>query len=86
MSPELLLTLLSQTSLNPTPSESSLVLRGVDHSAVASTDTFLSSKLRYTQDSHGQDICLLVLDDGQEVGVMMGWEREISKCSPLSDV
>ncbi|KAG2059177.1 hypothetical protein BDR06DRAFT_949851 [Suillus hirtellus] len=74
---ELLLTLLSQTSLNPTPSESSLVLRGVDNSAVASTNTFLSSKLRYTQDSHGQDICLLVLDDGQEVGVMMGWEREI---------
>ncbi|KAG2119660.1 uncharacterized protein F5147DRAFT_625311 [Suillus discolor] len=74
---ELLLTLLSQTSFNPTPSESSLVLRGVDNSAVASTDAFLSSKLRYTQDSHGQDICLLVLDDGQEVGVMMGWEREI---------
>ncbi|KAG2750251.1 hypothetical protein P692DRAFT_20952825 [Suillus brevipes Sb2] len=73
---ELLLTLLSsQTSLNPTPS--SFVLRDVDNSAVASTDAFLSSKLRYTQDAHGQDICLLDLDDGQEVGVMMGWEREI---------
>lgn len=83
--PELLLTLLSsQTSLNPTPS--SFVLRDVDNSAVASTDAFLSSKLRYTQDAHGQDICLLDLDDGQEVGVMMGWEREISKCSPLSGV
>lgn len=73
---ELLLTLLSsQTSLNPTLS--SFVLRDVDNSALASTDAFLSSKLRYTQDAHGQDICLLDLDDGQEVGVMMGWEREI---------
>ncbi|KAG2364901.1 hypothetical protein BDR07DRAFT_1278717 [Suillus spraguei] len=81
---ELLLNLLSsQTLLNPTPS--SFVLRDVDNSAVASTDAFLSSKLRYTQDAHGQDICLLDLDDGQEVGVMMGWEREISECSPLSD-
>jgi protein arginine N-methyltransferase 2 len=77
---EMLLTLLSsQTSLNPT--SSSLVLQGTDSSAVASTDAFLSSKLRYTQDAHGQDICLLEFDDGQEVGVMMGWEREISKCN-----
>ena len=77
---EMLLTLLSsQTSLNPTPS--SLVLQGTDNSAVASTDAFLASKLRYTQDAHGQDICMLELDDGQEVGVMMGWEREISKCN-----
>ena len=83
--PELLLTLLSsQTSLDPTPS--SLILQDVDNSAVASTDAFLSSKLRYTQDAHGQDICLLEFDDGQEVGVMMGWEREISKCNPVSDV
>ncbi|OAX43320.1 arginine methyl transferase [Rhizopogon vinicolor AM-OR11-026] len=73
---EMLLTLLSsQTSLNPTPS--SLVLQGTDNSAVASTDAFLSSHLRYTRDVHGQDICLLELDDGQEVGVMMGWERDI---------
>jgi protein arginine N-methyltransferase 2 len=58
----------------------------MDDSAVASTDAFLSSKLRYTQDAHAQDICLLDLNDGQEVGVMMGWEREISKCSPSSGV
>lgn len=81
----MLLTLLStQTSLNPTPS--SLVLQGADNSAVASTDAFLSSKLRYTQDAHGQDICLLELDDGEEVGVMMGWEREISKYRSASNV
>lgn len=73
---ELLLNLLSsQTLLDPTPS--SFVLRDVDNSAVASADAFLSSKLRYTQDAHGQDICMLDLNDGQEVGVMMGWEREI---------
>jgi len=75
---EMLLTLLSsQTSLHSTPS--SLVLQGTDNSAVASTDAFLSSKLRYTQDAQGQDICLLEFDDGQEVGVMMGWEREIMR-------
>ncbi|KAJ8587466.1 hypothetical protein M405DRAFT_741742 [Rhizopogon salebrosus TDB-379] len=77
---EMLLTLLSsQTSLNPT--SSSLVLQGTDNSAAASTDAFLSLKLRYTQDAHGQDICLLEFDDGQEVGVMMGWEREIMQAT-----
>jgi hypothetical protein len=80
----LLALLSSQASLNSTPS--SLVLQGTDKSAVASTDAFLSSHLRYTRDVHGQDICLLELDDGQEVGVMMGWERDISECSSASHV
>ena len=59
------------------PSE--LVLKVVDDSALASTDAYLSSKLRYTTDEHGQKIVLLRdADTGVEVGVMMGWEREIS--------
>ncbi|KAI0038902.1 hypothetical protein FA95DRAFT_1659148 [Auriscalpium vulgare] len=54
----------------------SLVLKSTDTSAFASTDAFLSSKLRYTKDKNGQAICLLE-SEGNEVGVMMGWEREI---------
>ncbi|KAH8988028.1 S-adenosyl-L-methionine-dependent methyltransferase [Lactarius akahatsu] len=44
--------------------------------ALGSTDNFLSSRLRYTSDEHGQEICLLQSGD-TEIGVMMGWERGI---------
>lgn len=75
---ELLLTLVSaKSSLIETPS--SLVIRRDDASAAGSTDAFLASRLQYTKDAKGQEICLLKLEDGGEVGVMMGWEREISK-------
>ncbi|KAF7376194.1 hypothetical protein MSAN_00034500 [Mycena sanguinolenta] len=47
-----------------------------DDTAAASTDAFLSSKLRFIVDEHGQNICMLDVD-GEEVGVMMGWERNI---------
>lgn len=70
--PELLLALLSTTS----KSLSSLVLRATDSTATGSTDEFLSSKLRFTQDAHGQDICLVTVEE-DEIGVMMGWERPI---------
>jgi protein arginine N-methyltransferase 2 len=53
------------------------MLGAVDDSAAASTDAFLSSKLKFTTDNQGQEICLLKLDDGTEVGVMMGWETPI---------
>ncbi|KAF9241531.1 hypothetical protein BU15DRAFT_87124 [Melanogaster broomeanus] len=73
---ELLLALLSsRSSLTQTPS--SLVIRDYDTSAVGSTDAFLGSRLHYTKDVNGQEICLLKLEAGEEVGVMMGWEREI---------
>ncbi|KAG6861085.1 hypothetical protein C0995_004022 [Termitomyces sp. Mi166 len=71
--PELLLSLLSRSSLD-TPS--SLLLKETDSSATGSTDAFLSSKLTYTKDDNGQDICLLKVGD-EEVGVMMGWEYNI---------
>lgn len=71
----MLLGLLSSRSTGD--SATSLVLRPSDDSPAASTDVFLSSKLRFTRDGHGQDICLLKVADDEEVGVMMGWEREI---------
>ncbi|KAH9972414.1 arginine methyl transferase [Lactifluus volemus] len=53
-----------------------LVLKEVDDTVLGSTDKFLSSRLRFTIDVHGQEICLLQSND-IEIGVMMGWEREI---------
>jgi len=38
----------------------------------------LKSKLKYTTDGRGQKICLLDVD-GEEVGVMMGWEEGIMR-------
>jgi len=75
---ELLLTLLSsREALSDSPL--SLVLKATDTTAAGSTEEFLSSHLRFTTDEHGQDICLLRLEDGDEVGVMMGWERDIMR-------
>ncbi|KAF9501545.1 arginine methyl transferase [Pleurotus eryngii] len=74
---EMLLALLSKK--HHSEPASSLILRSTDESAAGSTDAFLSSKLRYTTDAGGQEICLLQMDGGEEVGVMMGWEREIMR-------
>ena len=57
----------------------SLVLKASDDSAAGSTDNFLTSRLRYTQDDNGQEICLVRVSDTEDVGVMMGWERVISE-------
>lgn len=57
-----------------------LVLKEEDDTALGSTDNFLSSRLRYMSDEHGQEICLLQSGD-TEIGVMMGWERGISAFS-----
>jgi hypothetical protein len=71
---ELLLALLSsQTSCE---SASALVLRDTDSTANNSTDAFLSSKLTFTKDARGQNICLLNAGE-DEIGVMMGWEQGI---------
>ncbi|EMD37365.1 hypothetical protein CERSUDRAFT_114038 [Gelatoporia subvermispora B] len=75
---ELLLSLLSSRA-PPTDSPLSLVLKATDTSAMGSTDAFLSSRLEYTKDEHGQEICLLKVSDEEEVGVMMGWEHGIMK-------
>ncbi|KAG6819583.1 hypothetical protein H0H93_010509 [Arthromyces matolae] len=73
-SKELLLSLLASKSsiANPT----TLLLKESDSSATGSTQAFLSSKLTYVKDDHGQDICLLKVG-AEDVGVMMGWERDI---------
>lgn len=71
---ELLLDLISSKPSLPV----SVVLRAEDDTATGSTEVFLASKLHYTRDKHGQEICLLREGD-KEVGVMMGWEREISE-------
>ncbi|KAF8444538.1 arginine methyl transferase [Boletus edulis BED1] len=75
---ELLLTLVSSKSaLVEAPS--SLIICQDDESALGSTDAFLASCLQYTKDASGQEICLLKLEDGEQVGVMMGWERDIMR-------
>ena len=75
---ELLLTLLSSKNALA-ESSLSLVLKATDETAAGSTDSFLSSRLRYTRDEHGQEICLVRAGDSEDVGVMMGWERDISE-------
>ncbi|KAJ7251483.1 S-adenosyl-L-methionine-dependent methyltransferase [Mycena haematopus] len=75
---ELVLALLS--SHNTTDSASAMILRSTDDTAAASTDAFLSSKLRFIVDDQGQDICMLDID-GEEVGVMMGWEKNIMQAT-----
>ncbi|KAJ7188177.1 arginine methyl transferase [Mycena filopes] len=72
---ELVLALLSSRG-SSAASGSAMILRPIDDSAAASTDAFLCSKLRFTVDDHGQDTCMLNVD-GEEIGVMMGWENII---------
>ena len=58
-------------------SPSHLILKSEDETAAGSTEEFLKSKLVFEKDDNGQDVC--VVDVGSEkVGVMMGWERDIS--------
>lgn len=61
-----------------------LVLRSEEQTAAGSTDEFLKTRLKYSKDERGQEICLASLGDGEEVGVMMGWEQEISRFFFLS--
>lgn len=77
---ELLLSLLSSKS-TPSSSPLSLILKAADSSSFGSTSAFLSSRLVFKKDKNDQDICLLRREeDGEEVGVMMGWERGLSAC------
>jgi protein arginine N-methyltransferase 2 len=56
---------------------SALLLRATDETASASSDAFLKSKLIYkvVKDQH---ICVIDVD-GEEIGVMMGWEEDIMR-------
>jgi protein arginine N-methyltransferase 2 len=76
----MLLSLLqSKSSLE---SSSALILKQDDTSAAASTDAFLESKLRFTTGEGEQDVCLIEVQ-GEEIGVMMGWETGISMFHPF---
>lgn len=64
----------------PPPQLSPTLITGCrDTTAAGNTDMFLGSNLKYTKDAHGQGICLLELDNGESIGVMMGWEEEIMR-------
>lgn len=73
---ELLLALLSdhESSLE----SNAMLVRSEDTTAAGSQPAFLSSHLTYSVDDHGQEICS-VFAGGEEIGVMMGWEKEISE-------
>ncbi|KAI6157754.1 hypothetical protein BKA82DRAFT_13951 [Pisolithus tinctorius] len=73
---ELLLAVLSSRS-SLVQSASTLVIDSEDNTAAGSNDKFLASRLQYTTDANGQENCLLKFKDDTEIGVMMGWEREI---------
>ncbi|KAI9060292.1 S-adenosyl-L-methionine-dependent methyltransferase [Trametes sanguinea] len=73
---ELLLTLL-QKRAPAANSPLNIILKATDSTPAGSTDAFLSTRLEYTKDEHGQEICLVKVADQEEVGVMMGWERGI---------
>ncbi|THU95644.1 arginine methyl transferase [Dendrothele bispora CBS 962.96] len=73
---EMLLSLLSSRSSSEPPASSNLVIQNNDDTAAASTKVFLESKLKYVKDPQGQEICVVKAGD-DEVGVMMGWEKNI---------
>lgn len=79
---ELLLALLSGHE-NPEPN--TLLVRSEDTTAAGSPAAFLSSRLTYSFDAYGQEICS-VQADGEEIGVMMGWEKGISEFMQYSHV
>ena len=56
------------------PLPASTVLRAEDDTATGPTEASLSSKLHFTRDEHGQEVCLL-RESNKEAGVMMGLER-----------
>ena len=68
--------LLAMLSSQDSDDPSNIILQEKDDTAAGSNTAFLSSKLRFTKDESGQDICLVDAGD-QQVGVMMGWERGI---------
>src|SRR6201996_8713920 len=67
---EFLLHLLASRDAHPV---NGIALQVTDTTAAGLLEEFLSTKLRYTRDEQGQDICLASLGGGEEVGVMMGW-------------
>ncbi|CAE6414811.1 unnamed protein product [Rhizoctonia solani] len=82
----------SEFALHAIQSKTSLTaLRAEDSTAAGSTKEFLKSKLIYRTDKSGQEIVVVDID-GEEVGVMMGWEKPIMEatvralCPPRSNL
>ena len=73
---ELLLNLLSSRGEPPPNSSANMIFQETDETAAGTSVNFLSSELRYTKDEFGQDICCVNVD-GEDIGVMMGWETPI---------
>ncbi|KAF8324473.1 arginine methyl transferase [Cantharellus anzutake] len=65
------------------PSESQLILKSSEDSSAGSPSKFLASRLRFTKDNNGQEICLASLNGSEEVGVMMGWESVLETVKEL---
>ncbi|CAE6471470.1 unnamed protein product [Rhizoctonia solani] len=71
----------SEFALHAIQSKTSLTaLRAEDSTAAGSTDEFLKSKLIYRTDENGQEIVVVDIG-GEEVGVMMGWEKPIMEAT-----
>ncbi|CAE7140544.1 unnamed protein product [Rhizoctonia solani] len=71
----------SEFALHAIQSKTSLTaLRAEDSTAAGSTEEFLKSKLIYRTDKNGQEIVVVDID-GEEVGVMMGWEKPIMEAT-----
>ncbi|CCO35699.1 Arginine N-methyltransferase 2 [Rhizoctonia solani AG-1 IB] len=69
----------SEFTLHAIQSKTSLTaLRAEDSTPAGSTDEFLKSKLVYRTDENGQEVVVIDIG-GEEVGVMMGWEKPISE-------
>lgn len=55
-------------------------IKAQDSTAAGSTGTFLDTKLVFKTDERGQEICVVQAGE-DEVGVMMGWETNVSAFS-----
>lgn len=59
-----------------TQSDTLNLLKNEDAGPFGSSSSFLESKLIFSVDKYGQEICSVTSND-ETVGVMMGWERDI---------
>ncbi|KAF5370651.1 hypothetical protein D9758_001991 [Tetrapyrgos nigripes] len=76
---EMLLSLLaSRASSEPPEPSDTMIISNKDDTAAGSTKAFLESKLKFVKDSQGQEICIVKAGE-DEVGVMMGWEKDIMR-------
>jgi protein arginine N-methyltransferase 2 len=68
----------NEDDMDITESNDVVVLKSEDSTPAGSNDAFLRAELRFKIDDDGQELCV-VKSQGEEIGVMMGWERPISE-------